>query len=197
MKNMIINFKLVLCTFGALVFIFLLGNSKPARTHSNPKPEKFDYPDNKYLPVCLLVNKIQKGDIYFYLGAALKKYSIKIVSKEEALDLSYFEMKNVYEQYYTNRDKGKEDFEEIKRKAASDLSYVVNNLEVNFRYDTIKNTIDSISFHAFPTPINMGNIHKSNWYKFDTQQNKTYSQIDLCFAIADSIINANILFKAK
>ena len=151
----------------------------------------------RYLPVCLLVNKLQKGDFYFYLGASFKRYSIKLVSKEESNEMCNLEIKNVYEFYYRTREGEKADFEEIKRKAASDLSYVVNIVEINFKNDSVNNSIDSIQFHIFPAPVNMGNMYKSKWVNFGIADKKQYTLIELSNAIADSVINTNSLFKEK
>ena len=149
----------------------------------------------KILPVCVLLNGVQKGELYFYMVASIKNKQIKTLSKTDADELSYFEMKNTYEEYYRTRTNEREDFEEIKRKAASQLSYVANILQVNFKYDSLENNLDSIRFCVIPVPYNISNPYKSQWVSFNKEKAKL--SIELCGEIVDSVLSKNMLLTEK
>lgn len=182
--------KLILA--GISLILLLIANSWKIRETNIILSAKSQ---NKTLPVCVNLNNWQKNDMYFYLLAALKKYSIKVISKTDADDLSYFEMKSVYDEYYRTHTSDKVDFEEIKRRAASQMSYVANVLEVKCKLDTLTNTLDSIKVTVVPIPYNHGNPYKSNWVYLDKR--KEAPTVELFKELIDSVISKKMLIIGK
>jgi hypothetical protein len=151
----------------------------------------------KILPVCLLLNGDQKGDMFFYMLAALKQKNIKTISKKDAEELCYLEMKSVYEDYYKSRKVENESFDDIKQKAMSQLTYVVNFLDVNLAIDSSANInlIDSVRLKVLPGPYNIGNPYKSNWVNIKSA--KKEASLALCEELVDSILSKKLFFTEK
>lgn len=170
------------------ILAFLLQTAGSSKSINKPK--------KKILPTFISVGT-KTNDIYFYFVSAFKKQGIKIVSNDEARDLADFEMKNVFEDYFRNRAGDKADFEEIKRRAAYDLSYVVNKLYIKIKYDTLGRRVDSFSVHNIPMPLNIGSPYKSGWTTFDLSKTDTLPLSNFAEIMTDSIINAGILFREK
>ncbi|MGF2413596.1 hypothetical protein [Ferruginibacter sp.] len=185
------NIAIISVCLGILLFITITA----ATTNGGIAANKPINSTKKILPVCVLLNGAQKGELYFYLLAALKKHSIKVISKTDADELSYFEMKSVYEEYFRTRTTERADFEEIKRHTASQMSYVANVLEVKCKIDTLNNTLDSIKFTVIPIPYNHGNPYKNNWvYLNKGKQTPTF---ELFSELIDSVLSKRMLIQEK
>ena len=152
--------------------------------------------EKKYLPVWLSVNDNQVNDFYFYSLIYLKAKGIKTISKQDAKDLFDQEIKNVLSQYY-KVGADAPDFEEIKRRMANDLSYVVNKIDIKIKVNEGSTHVDSFMVSNFPLPINLGNPYKRKWTSFDLSKIDTLPLANFAVAIMDSVINANILLKER
>lgn len=177
---------------------FLLGSSNISELNFGEKGVNNFNKEKKYLPVCLNINNFQSNDFYIYCSIYLKRKGIEIISKQDANNLSSQELRNVFESYYSNRpDNDKPNFDEIKRRSAIDLSYVVNQLSIKIKFDSVTNKIDSFVVSNFPLPVNLGNPYKPIWRNFDLTKIDTLPLANFAVAISDSIINANILFRER
>lgn len=199
MKNLLYSNQLKIfsivfaCSFIILILITGATNGKIVKSSF-----QFAQKEKKYLPVCLFVNNQQVNDFYLYCSMYLQTKGIKIISKEDAKDISDQELKNVLGQYFReNIDANTLDFEDAKRRIANDLSYAVNQLNVKIKFDSVTNRIDSFKVSNFPLPINLGNPYKIKWVHFDLSKIDTLPLANFAVAIADSIINANILFRER
>ena len=153
--------------------------------------------EKKYLPVCLSVNDYQVNDFYLYCKIYLKTKGIKVISKQDAKDLSDQEARSSFELFFKNNPDAVSDMEKFKRSMASNLQYVVNQLSVNIKFDSITNRVDSFKVGNFPLPLNLGNPYKFKWISFDLSKISMLPLADFAAAVSDSIINANILLKEK
>ena len=178
-------------------FFIVLSMTVPVRRHQTGDIYHFKK-EKKYLPVCLSVNNDSGKEFYLYCSIYFKTKGIKIVSKQDAKDLGDQEFKSVVEPYLRNSSGANPpDFEETKRRMATDLSYVVNLLYIKIKFDSITNKVDSFMVRNFPLPLNLGNPYKSKWKSFDLSAIDTLPFANFAVAISDSIINANILLKEK
>ncbi len=199
MKNLLSSnqLKIFLIAFvcSSIILILTIGstNGKIVKTSfSTTQKEK------KYLPVCLNINNYQVNDFYLYCSKYLKTKGIEVISKEKAKDISEHELKGLFEQYFReNIDANTLDFEDSKRRMANDLSYVVNQLSVKIKFDSVTNRVDSFTVSNFPLPFNLGNPYKRKWIHFDLSKIDTLPLANFAVAISDSIINANILFRER
>ena len=182
--------------FLTLCFFIVLSMTVTVRK-SDKVDSYYTQKEKKYLPVFLSVNDYQVNDFYLYCSMYFKTKGIKIISKQDAKDLSDLEVKSVFDAYFGKNSDNLPDFEESKRMMATDLSYVVNQLYIKIKFDSVTNKVDSFMVRNFPLPVNLGDPYKSKWKGFDLSKIDTLPLANFAVAVSDSIINANILFKEK
>ncbi|MBP6022602.1 hypothetical protein [Ferruginibacter sp.] len=186
MKYSLITFSFI------LVMSMSIGASKPKPTDIYEISK-----EKKYLPICLDINNYQTNDFYVFCSIYLKTKGIKIISRQDAKDISEQEVKSVIGQYFNNSDENMLDFESMKRRMAFDLSYVVNQLSIKIKFDSVTNKIDSFAVSNFPLPVNLGNPYIRKWKNFDLSKIDTLPLANFAVAVSDSILTANILLKEK
>jgi hypothetical protein len=186
--------KYLLLTIGLFIILTVSIALKMPDTAHNHTSKK----EKKYLPVCLSVNDYQVNDFYLYCKIYLKTKGIKVISKQDAKDLSDQEARSSAELFFKSNPPGvSPDMENYKRSMASNMQYVVNQLSVNIKFDSITNRVDSFKVGNFPLPINLGNPYKRKWISFDLSKIDMLPLTDFVAAVSDSIIKANILLKEK